>query len=91
MDPNEPPRHMIIGLSPLPPPELIKNLPKGTKLPTREEFLSGDVTTVVSATGTYRDVFGKVHAVADCAAHFLGSKGAFISCFSSNRHYDNQD
>ena len=86
IEPNETPHNIVLPIQPLPPP----GMPKEAKLPTREEFVSGDVTTVLYVIGSYRDVFKNIHRVVDCGAHFPASKGAFISCFSSNRHYDNQ-
>lgn len=86
IEPSEPARHLVIGLQPLPPP----GLPKEATLPTRDQFATGDVTTLIYAIGVYRDVFGKTHRVVDCAAYFQESNGNFISCFSGNRHFDDQ-
>jgi hypothetical protein len=86
IEPSEPARHLVIGLQPLPPP----GFPAKAKLPTRDEFASGDVTTLIYAIGVYRDVFGKTHRVVDCGAHYPASNGNFISCFAGNRHFDDQ-
>lgn len=82
LDPNEPPRHLNIGVLPLPP----NGFPPEAAIPTREEFISGDITTVIYALGTYKDVFGKSHYVVDCGAHIPG-RSDFLSCFAGNRHY----
>jgi hypothetical protein len=82
LDPGEQ-RHLDIGTLPLPPRF---NPPLKSEGPTREEFISGDVTTIIFALGTYKDVFDKLHVVVDCGAHTLG-RPDFISCYAGNRHY----
>jgi hypothetical protein len=89
LESTDPPRHVVTQTQSLPPvpPE---GIPPLKEVPTREEFISGNVSTMIYVIAAYRDVFGNTHSVVDCGAHFPAGGASFISCFAGNRHYDQQ-
>ena len=74
------PRHFRF---PLIPHEVHEKLPPELKFQNRKDAVLSQAM-IVYVSGSYVDVFGKEHHVADC----LSSVGAeFHPCFASNRHY----
>jgi hypothetical protein len=68
---------------PLIPHEVYEKLPPELKFQNRKDAVLSQAM-IVYVSGSYVDVFGKEHHVADC----LSSVGAeFHPCFASNRHY----
>jgi hypothetical protein len=85
VDPSDPPRHMTRSVDVAPtipnlPPDMLKHMP------TRERLISGEVVSIISVVGIYKDVFGRVQHVVDCVIYNPGT--GFGTCRGqSNRHY----
>jgi hypothetical protein len=81
LEATDPPRHIRLPIQTI---QAFENFPAEvrTKLPSREDIVSGRWASVISLWGTYADVFGKTHHVADCLA-YIGA--GFQACFPANR------
>jgi hypothetical protein len=82
LEPTDEPRHFRFPI------ETIQAFDKFSaevraKLPTRDDVMSGRWASVIYIVGTYADIYGKTHHVADCLA-YLGGAG-FQACFAANR------